>query len=680
MVDPNRLLEEIPLEQEELEKEPKGENNLSSFAMFNERKKYKNQTYPLYTVPTPYDLWYDKSKNYFGKLDENGYSMVVREKYLKQTTGSVNAFAFDFVVDAYNGFKEKYTFLNKKNSDNSAFKELNIKSGWRSAPVEYNDYLDGIFNLFVNDFMSKEKRDQKMIDFNSFIKLFYEFISDMEGNAPITFSKFIKSSFCSPQSSGLMLELTTDPHGNDKDKYNNFIKNINFECYARTAAEFGFRIDKNYPGRIIADVKSFKMQEYMGTYPKPPRNPLLDENGNQIPPPNPPVFELPDVSTPELDTPWAQGDTVEAIIIRPEDPSTEPYYVIGGYTNDRNQKFGSGVRPIINDQIDEIKQNAFQYMVDELLEAGRATKVFFKLLNNAPDPSITNPPPSKSGTWKTSIIGIENSFQGGINNFFSSGFSGTEFYYIDYESLLLYNLSSRRLTPYNRELLESPFESSGVVYMRQLPIKSMHLSNAVQQPSSTIKRFERYFQEREDINVQREKLREYRTFVYEPLYQKYEQELEIYEKTQKKYESDLNIYNLAPKPMSYYNFIDLRYNLGYRVDVDMLKELMLQFYYSYSSSRPTVFIKESINCGGNTPRTKSRILPREQISHRIIDEKYGDRRIWIRTYAEVKRLEMKKRMKIGAFNKILYSTISLYNSKGEETALRYLTDEFKKYS
>jgi hypothetical protein len=644
--------------------------------MFNERKKYKNEVYPIYTVPTPYDLWYDKTKSYFGRLDQNGYPIIAREKYLKQATGSVNAFALDFVVDAYSDFKKKYTFLNKKLSDGTAFKELNVKSGWKSAPVDYDEYLDGVFKLFVENYMSQEKRDQKLIDFRSFLSMFYKFIKDAEGNVPITFSSFIKSPYCSPQSSGLIIEFATDPHGNDKDKYNNFIKNICFECYARTAAEFGFRIDKNYPGRIIADLKSTKMQEYMGAYPKQPQQP-------DTTPPTPPTFELPDVSQTTLESPWQAGDTVEAVIIKPKSPSTDPYYIIGGYTDPRNQKFGAGVRPIIRDEINGERIDAYQFMVDTLIEAGRATKVFFKLLNpQVPSSGFSNNLPSDQPTWQATIIGVENSFPGGLKDFFPNyGIGNIRMEYLVYSSRLVRLISNGiGLSPGISFSIEAPFEQGGIIYMRQLPLDSVCLSNAVQQPSSTIKRFEKYFQERLDIASQEERIREYRTFTYEPLYEKYEEELRIYNQSQENYQAQLELYNTLPKPMSYNNIIDSRYNLGYRVDIDMIKELLLQFYYSYSSSRPTVFITEEVKCGTNTPRTKRRTLQREQISKRIIEQKYPDRRFWIKTYAEIKRLEMKDKIKPDVFNKILYTTITLFNSKGEETALKYLTDEFIKYN
>jgi hypothetical protein len=120
--------EEILISVEELENEKAstGDNGLSSFAMFTQRKKYKEEVYPTFYTPKPLDLWYDKTKTFYGKVDTNGEPLVLQEQYLKQvSSGSVNSFALDFVVDAFNDFKKKYVFLNKKESDNTPFEFLN---------------------------------------------------------------------------------------------------------------------------------------------------------------------------------------------------------------------------------------------------------------------------------------------------------------------------------------------------------------------------------------------------------------------------------------------------------------------------------------------------------------------------------------------------------------------------
>jgi hypothetical protein len=57
MPNDERKFEDASQEELDLEKKPLGENNLSSFAMFNERDKYKKEVYPIYGVVTPYDLF-----------------------------------------------------------------------------------------------------------------------------------------------------------------------------------------------------------------------------------------------------------------------------------------------------------------------------------------------------------------------------------------------------------------------------------------------------------------------------------------------------------------------------------------------------------------------------------------------------------------------------------------------
>ena len=82
-----------------------------------------------------------------------------------------------------------------------------------------------------------------MVTFDDFLKLFLKYMRYSEGKMPITFSKFSISPMTSPNSSGLIVELSDDSHGDDTKKYDKFITNINFECYADTAQRFGFKLD-----------------------------------------------------------------------------------------------------------------------------------------------------------------------------------------------------------------------------------------------------------------------------------------------------------------------------------------------------------------------------------------------------------------------------------------------------
>jgi hypothetical protein len=239
------------LEELDEERASTGNNGLSSFAMFTQRKKYKEEVYPSFYTPKPLDLWYDKTKTFYGKVNIGGEPLVVQEKYLKQiSSGSINAFALDFVADAFNDFKKKYVFLNKKDSQDTPFEFLNPVGGWNSSPVQYNNYLDNIYDLFANTYLEDKKRQQNIITFEDFLSEFKLFIKYSEGRIPISFSKYTLSNQVTNKSSGLVVEISDDPYSDDLSKYENFFNNINFECYADTALEFGFRIDKKFPWKV----------------------------------------------------------------------------------------------------------------------------------------------------------------------------------------------------------------------------------------------------------------------------------------------------------------------------------------------------------------------------------------------------------------------------------------------
>ncbi len=88
----------------------------------------------------------------------------------------------------------------------------------------------------------------------------------MDRKIPITKSGLIMSKYCSPSSTGMCLEIARKNFSQDSDKFNKFIKSPNFEFYLLTAAKFGFFVDKNAPWRLIANINSSAMQEYMSKY------------------------------------------------------------------------------------------------------------------------------------------------------------------------------------------------------------------------------------------------------------------------------------------------------------------------------------------------------------------------------------------------------------------------------
>ena len=700
------------LEEIQEEKRPSADNGLSAFAMFTQRQKYKKESYPTTTIPKPVDLWYDDTKNYFGKTNLEGESIVLREKYLKQVpSGSVNSFAVDFVVDAYNDFKKKYVFLNKKNSTGTSFQFLEPTDGWQSAPITYNTYLDSVFELFTNNFLSSNQREQQLFTFEDFISLFKKFLKYSEGNIPITFSNFMFSNKCSPKSSGLTIEITDDPYSNDLDKYNNFIKNINFECYSQTALEFGFRIDKNFPGRLVADVKSPVMQSYMANYPKEPA-PF------QVPKPNEPDFNPPKIDRLPTDGIWKKDDVVEIVIVRPKDDD-QPFYILREYTDPQNRIFGAGVRPQFSD-LDGDRVNEYEYLVDNMLAQGRATKLFLRVVNPNLLPPPTNTQATSTGgpgvansvvntqvnqtrqntllggvttaegaTQPTppqtafnplnkwgQIIGVENSFPGNVEGFMP----GAGSYFASPNNRVFSSMSFEKLlgpSPFQSTVsYEYRIDTDGNYYLN-MPYDAIHLSNAVQQPTATIERINDYFNQEKRVEKQELEQIQYRTQIYEPLYDQYLNEFQAWQNLSSSVAIEREEFFKDPAPLTFDTFVNKRYNKCYRLDINMLKELIMQFYYSYSAAKPDVLIKEVVRCGGNTIKTKRRVVKREQIYREKIDLKYGAK-FWIRNYIEIKNLERTNKINPGVLKNITRNAVTLYENVSEEKSLKYITEQFKK--
>ena len=130
------------------------------------------------------------------------------------------------------------------------------------AESEYDKYFLNISDAFILRYLNENPEiNQSVVDFKSFLKEFMNFARDFSNSFPITKTGMIKSRFCTPHVSGLMIEVDLLNHDKDLDKYG-WTEDINFNFYRNTARKFGFLVDKNAPWRLVADIASLPMQRY----------------------------------------------------------------------------------------------------------------------------------------------------------------------------------------------------------------------------------------------------------------------------------------------------------------------------------------------------------------------------------------------------------------------------------
>lgn len=244
------------------------DNGMNAFGVFINRQDYDKNAILPESINRVIDLWYDRLL--YGRVDNNNSSIILSEASLKQLGANTFTplFAANFVVDAFNDLKKNFDRANSASrlTPNSKYSTLESTSGWKSMNSIYHTYVSTIYDNFISTFVKQNGRNEKISDFESFIHIFIEYVDIIATTFPLTKSSFIRSKYCAPETSGLVIDLSQTNFDDDKDKTETFIKDPNFQFFIKSAKKFGFLVDKNAPWRLVADVTSTPMKGYQKKY------------------------------------------------------------------------------------------------------------------------------------------------------------------------------------------------------------------------------------------------------------------------------------------------------------------------------------------------------------------------------------------------------------------------------
>lgn len=247
---------------------PLATNTLNSLGTYFQRENYRTRVYPEGNIPKPIDLWYEKPL--YGKINRSNSSIFISEAFLKQLQSeeAIPVFAANFVADAFNDLKKlfKRAEASGKIASDSQFSNLNPVSGWKNVNTAYHSYMNILYDSFVNSFISQNNREESIKDFDSFLRIFLEYIDTISPIYPISKSSFIRTKMCSSEISGLIVQIKKEDPAIDRNKYEKFILDKNFSFYTNAARQFGFLVDKNAPWRLVADLSSPAMKPYLQKY------------------------------------------------------------------------------------------------------------------------------------------------------------------------------------------------------------------------------------------------------------------------------------------------------------------------------------------------------------------------------------------------------------------------------
>jgi hypothetical protein len=144
----------------------------------------------------------------------------------------------------------------------SKFKTLEPVLGWESPEKYYFRWVNELYRtfslLYLND---RQRRD--IIDFDSFLKEYINYVDKMAAQFSFTMDGLLLSSGCPSSVSGLVISFEKNPkHDMDQVK-KEWLDDPLYPYFYDVCKKFGFKVDKNAPWRIVADVSSDAMQDYM---------------------------------------------------------------------------------------------------------------------------------------------------------------------------------------------------------------------------------------------------------------------------------------------------------------------------------------------------------------------------------------------------------------------------------
>lgn len=204
---------------------------------------------------------------YYGKIDNKNNFIIPKPLYIEEFGNFPEShFLLSFVRDAFEDFTRKWDNLKRKGALNSITPiEIVPKRTYQHYQTVYSEIMNKHYANFVN-FVNSKNIQKQITDVNSFLQTFSQYIEMVTPDNPVSLTKFISSKYCSQHISGLYIDTLGEDVNNYDTKIETYFNNPNFSVFVELAVEHGFIIDKNLPWRLVANLESDKMKEYIKKY------------------------------------------------------------------------------------------------------------------------------------------------------------------------------------------------------------------------------------------------------------------------------------------------------------------------------------------------------------------------------------------------------------------------------
>jgi len=255
---------------------PLGNNSVNStYVLFQDRKKYKEVTLPSIEEKFKKIPFADllEENILYGMVDSDNNIITPNNNssnfLIVDVNEEKNEIVFDFVANAFEDLKKylKNQVILGFISQDSPMHEMKVYKSFSPSEDLVINTNELLANSFKNYYIKNLMLNSKITDHKSFNKEFFKYLdSQTENGISVTKTGIVLKTNFLNLSSGLMLHISNKKADDDTVKYEDFLNTPEFDWYRDSCIRFGFKIDKNVPWRIIADLESPNMKKYMLKY------------------------------------------------------------------------------------------------------------------------------------------------------------------------------------------------------------------------------------------------------------------------------------------------------------------------------------------------------------------------------------------------------------------------------
>lgn len=234
--------------------------------LFDARQKYKTVSIDRIieygksldsNLQIPFGDLYNENA-FYGLLDLDNDIVLPKEEFIKSVKNNQNQQLIDFCAEAFSEMSKYFDIFSLKGKINSTVKygQLNIVRSYNDASRFNIINNTGLAINFRNSILKNKLYNSQITNYKKFIEIYTRYYINASKRTPVT--KIQNCSFYnfSTFTSGLLFSIYDSSAGDDIVKYKEFLLSDNFFIFADICKTFGFKIDKNMPWVLFADLSS----------------------------------------------------------------------------------------------------------------------------------------------------------------------------------------------------------------------------------------------------------------------------------------------------------------------------------------------------------------------------------------------------------------------------------------